>query len=161
MSNNVRFATENDLSKILFFIKELAEYEKMSNLVVATEQDLKNYIFDKKIANVIFILEDGKEVGFALYFYSYSTFLGKAGIHLEDLFVMPEYRGKGYGKTLLISLAKIAKQQGCGRLEWTWLNWNKPSIEFYQKLGAKLLDEWLIFRLDENGIKNLCDKEKD
>lgn len=144
---NFRYATENDLTLILEFIRELAEYEKMLDEVVATEELLKEWIFDKKIAEVIFALEDGNEVGFALFFHNYSTFLGKAGIHLEDLYVKPEYRGKGYGKGLIKKLASIAVERNCGRLEWSCLDWNKPSIDFYLSLGAEAMDEWLGFRI--------------
>ncbi|WP_292806045.1 GNAT family N-acetyltransferase [Methanobrevibacter sp.] len=144
---NFRYATENDLTLILDFIRQLAVYEKMLDEVVATEELLKEWIFDKKIAEVIFALEDENEVGFALFFHNYSTFLGKAGIHLEDLYVKPEYRGKGYGKGLIKKLASIAVERNCGRLEWSCLDWNKPSIDFYLSLGAEAMDEWLGFRI--------------
>ena len=143
----IRYADEKDAGLILEFIKELAEYEKMSSEVVATEKLLKEWIFEKKKAEVIFALEDGKEVGFALFFHNFSTFLGRAGIYLEDLFVKPDYRGKGYGKGLLKKLAEIAKERGCGRLEWSCLDWNKPSIDFYLSLGAKPMDEWTVYRI--------------
>ena len=144
---NFRYATENDLTLILDFIRQLAVYEKMLDEVVATEELLKEWIFDKKIAEVIFALEDENEVGFALFFHNYSTFLGKAGIHLEDLYVKPEYLGKGYGKGLIKKLASIAVERNCGRLEWSCLDWNKPSIDFYLSLGAEAMDEWLGFRI--------------
>lgn len=144
---NFRYATKDDCDKILFFIKQLALYEHMENDVCATRELLEEWIFDKQKANVIFAVEEGKEVGFALYFYNFSTFLGRAGIYLEDLFVLPEYRGKGYGKGLLQKLASIAHSKGCGRLEWCCLDWNKPSIDFYKSLGASSLDEWTIYRL--------------
>ena len=131
-----RFAEEKDAALILQFIIGLAEYENMLDDVVATEDLLKTWIFEKKKAEVIFALEDGVEVGFALFFHNFSTFLGRAGIHLEDLFVMPEYRGKGYGKGLLKKLAQIAIERDCGRLEWSCLDWNKPSIDFYLSMGA-------------------------
>ena len=124
------YATENDCAEILNFINLLAEYEKMQNEVVATEELLKEWIFEKKKAEVIFAVEDGKKVGFALFFHNFSTFLGRAGIYLEDLFVLPEFRGKGYGKALLQRLAAIAVERGCGRFEWACLDWNKPSIDF-------------------------------
>lgn len=143
----IRYADEKDAGLILEFIKELAEYEKMSSEVVATEELLKEWIFEKKKAEVIFALEDGKEVGFALFFHNFSTFLGRAGIYLEDLFVKPDFRGKGYGKGLLKKLAAIAKERGCGRLEWSCLDWNKPSIDFYLSLGAKAMDEWTVYRI--------------
>ena len=155
-NQKIRFATENDLSLILKFIKDLAEYEKMSNEVVATENDLKEWLFDKKIAKVIFALDGEKEVGFALYFYNYSTFLGKAGVYLEDLFVFPEYRGKGYGKLLLKTLAKIVTDEGLKRLEWCCLNWNTPSIDFYLSLGAEKKDDWTTFRLSGKALADLA-----
>ena len=142
-----RFANKKDCGKILDFIKQLAEYENMSSDVVATEELLKEWIFEKQKAEVIFALENEKEVGFALLFHNFSTFLGRAGIYLEDLFVLPEYRGKGYGKGLLKQLAKIAVERGCGRLEWSCLDWNKPSIDFYLSLGAVPMDEWTVYRL--------------
>ena len=142
-----RFADKNDCAKILDFIKQLAEYEKMSDDVVATEELLKEWIFEKQKAEVIFALENEKEVGFALFFHNFSTFLGRSGIYLEDLFVLPEYRGKGYGKGLLKQLAKITVERGCGRLEWSCLDWNKPSIEFYLSLGATPMEEWTVYRL--------------
>ena len=143
----IRYADKKDAGLILEFIKELAEYEKMSSEVVATEELLTEWIFEKKKAEVIFALEDGKEVGFALFFHNFSTFLGRAGIYLEDLFVKPDYRGKGYGKGLLKKLAEIAKERGCGRLKWSCLDWNKPSIDFYLSLGAKPMDEWTVYRI--------------
>ena len=142
-----RYANETDVALILDFIKGLAEYEKMLDEVIATEDLLKEWIFEKKKAEVIFALEDGIEVGLALFFHNFSTFLGRAGIYLEDLFVKPEYRGKGYGKGLLKKLAQIAVERGCGRLEWWCLDWNKPSIDFYLSLGAEPMDEWTTYRI--------------
>lgn len=143
-----RFANRQDTALILDFIKKLADYEKMLDQVVATEKDLETLLFDKGRAEVIFVLnEEKKEVGFALFFHNFSTFLGKSGIYLEDLFVLPEYRGKGYGKGLLKKLAQIAKERDCGRLEWSCLDWNTPSIVFYLSLGAKKMDGWTTFRL--------------
>lgn len=153
-----RFADKKDTSLILEFIKELAEYEHMSDDVVATPGLLEEWIFEKQKAEVIFALEDGKEVGFALFCYNFSTFLGKAGIHLEDLFVKPEYRGKGYGKGLLIQLAKITEERKCGRLEWCCLDWNKPSIDFYLSMGAVPLDDWTIYRVTGKALKELAEK---
>ena len=150
-----RFATREDTTLILQFIKELADYEKMLNEVIADEKLLEEWIFDKQKAEVIFALEDGKEVGFALFFHNFSTFLGRAGIYLEDLYVMPEYRGKGYGKGLLKTLAKIAVERGCGRLEWWCLDWNKPSIDFYLSLGAQPMDEWTVYRITGDTLKNM------
>ena len=142
-----RFAGREDTPLILQFIRSLAEYEKMADEVVATEALLEEWIFDKQKAEVIFALEDGKEVGFALFFHNFSTFLGRAGIYLEDLFVLQEYRGKGYGKALLQKLAQIAVERGCGRLEWCCLDWNKPSIDFYLSLGAVPMEDWTIYRM--------------
>lgn len=151
-----RYAEAKDTKLILNFIKELATYEKMIDDVVADEKILKEWIFHKQIANVIFALEDEKEVGFVLYFYNFSTFVGKAGIYIEDLYVLPKYRSKGYGKGLLQILAKIAIEQNCGRMEWVCLNWNKSSIEFYLSLGAKPLDEWTTYRLNYDEILKLA-----
>ena len=133
---NIRNANINDSATILGFIKELAEYENMSNDVVATEELLKQNIFEKKLAEVIIAEFDNKPVGFALFFHNFSTFLGKGGIYLEDLYVQPAMRGKNIGKTLLSSLAKLAVERDCGRLEWSCLNWNEPSIKFYKSQGA-------------------------
>ncbi len=142
-----RFAAEEDVETILYFIRELAEYEKMSDEVIATEELLREWIFEKKKAEVIFAMEGENVAGFALFFHNFSTFLGRAGIYLEDLFVKSEYRGKGYGKALLKELARIAVERGCGRLEWWCLDWNKPSIDFYRSLGAEPMDEWTTYRI--------------
>ena len=142
-----RYATENDVDKILFFIKGIAEYEKMSDEVVTTEALLREWVFEKKSAEVIFAMEDGKEVGFALFFHNFSTFVGRAGIYLEDIFVLPEHRKKGYGKALFLHLVDTARKRNCGRMEWVCLNWNQPSIDFYRSMGAIPLDEWTTFRL--------------
>ena len=155
---NIRFATERDVSKILFFIKELAEYEKMSDEVVATEDMLRKELFEKKNAEVIFALDDNEnEVGFALFFTTFSTFLGKPGIHLEDLYVLPEARGHGYGKALLKYLARLCAERGCGRLEWTCLNWNTPSLDFYRALGAETMDEWTSLRVSGKALQRLAE----
>ena len=151
-----RFAKEDDCGLILEFIRALAAYEKMSDQVVATESLLREWIFEKQKAEVIFACEDGKEVGFALFFHNFSTFLGRAGIYLEDLFVLPEYRGKGYGKGLLRKLAQIAEERGCGRLEWWCLDWNKPSIDLYKSLGAEPMDEWTTYRLTGDKLKEMA-----
>lgn len=142
-----RFALPGDEETMLSFIRGLAEYEHMTDQVVATPELLREWIFEKKKAEVIFAVAEGKEVGFALFFHNFSTFLGRAGIYLEDLFVFPEYRGKGYGKGLLKELARIALERGCGRLEWSCLDWNRPSIDFYTSMGAVALDEWTTYRL--------------
>lgn len=152
----IRFATEKDVDLILDFIKGLAKYEKMENEVVASPEILREWIFEKKKAEVIFALDNGKEVGFALFFHNFSTFLGRSGIYLEDLFVLPEYRGKGHGKALLKELARITVERGCGRLEWCCLDWNKPSIDFYLSLGAKPLDDWTIYRMTGDELKNFA-----
>ena len=144
---NFRYAERKDVALILQFIKELAEYEHMSDEVVANEELLKEWIFDKQKAEVIFVLEGQKEVGFALFVHNFSTFLGRAGLYLEDLFVRPEYRGRGYGKGILKKLASIAVERGCGRLEWCCLDWNQPSIDFYLSLGAQPLSDWTIYRI--------------
>ena len=152
-----RFAQEKDTGLVLWFIKELAAYEKLLDEVVATEDLLKQWIFEKQKAEVIFVMEDGKEVGFALFFHNFSTFLGRAGIYLEDLYVMPEYRGKGYGKGLIRKLAQIAKERGCGRLEWWCLDWNKPSIDFYLSLGAEAMTDWTVYRFAGESLDKLAE----
>ena len=154
ITKTFRFAEEKDAELILYYIKELAEYEKMSDQVIANKDLLKEWIFEKKKAEVIFAMENGKEVGFALFFHNFSTFLGRAGIYLEDLFVLPEYRGKGYGKGLLKQLAQIAVERGCGRLDWSCLDWNQPSIDFYRSLGAEALDEWTVYRISGDKLKS-------
>ena len=151
-----RKAEREDIPLILQFIKELAEYEKMSDEVVADEATLDTWIFEKQKAEVIFALEDGKEVGFALFFHNFSTFLGKAGIYLEDLYVKPEYRKKGYGKAILKKLAQIATERGCGRLEWWCLDWNKPSIDFYLSMGAKPMSDWTVYRVSGDSLSDLA-----
>ena len=152
-----RYAEEKDVPLILQFIKDLAEYEHMLDEVVATEELLTEWIFQKEKAEVIFVLEDGKEVGFALFFYNFSTFLGRAGIYLEDLYVKPEYRHKGYGKGLLKKLAQIAVERGCGRLEWWCLDWNQPSIDFYLSLGAEPMEDWTVYRIAGDTLQKLAE----
>ena len=154
-----RAATPQDTALILDFIKGLAEYEKMSDQVVADETLLREWIFEKKKAEVIFALEDGVEVGFALFFHNFSTFLGRAGLYLEDLFVKPEYRGRGHGKGLIRELARIAVERGCGRLEWCCLDWNRPSIDFYLSLGALPMDEWTTYRLSGENLHAFANGE--
>ena len=146
-----REASREDVSLILTFIKKLADYEHRLDEVIATEEDLEEWIFDKEHANVIFALEDG-----ALYFLSFSTYIGNANLHLEDLFIDPEYRGKGYGTALLKKLAKIVDDKGYGRFEWTCLSWNQPSIDFYISLGAEQKD-WNVFHLTGKELKKLAD----
>jgi GNAT superfamily N-acetyltransferase len=151
-----RFATEADCSLILSFIRQLAAYEKMSDQVVATEELLREWIFEKRKAEVLFVSDGEREVGFALFFHNFSTFLGRAGIYLEDLFVLPEYRHKGYGRALLRKLAQITVERGCGRLEWACLDWNTPSIEFYLSLGAARMDEWRTYRLTGRTLEEMA-----
>lgn len=155
----IRFAKREDTAKILRFIRALAEYEKLSGEVVATEALLEEWIFDKGKAEVIFAVEDGKEVGFALFFHNFSTFLGRAGIYLEDLFVLPECRGRGYGTALLKKLAALAVERGCGRLEWSCLDWNSPSIGFYKALGAVPMEEWTVFRVAGETLHTLAKQD--
>ena len=157
MNLTFRNAERKDTLLILQFIKELAVYEKMQNEVVADEATLETWIFDKQKAEVIFAVEDGKEVGFALFFHNFSTFLGRAGIYLEDLYVKPECRGKGYGKALLNKLASIAVERGCGRLEWWCLDWNKPSIDFYLSLGAEAMSDWTVYRIAGDTLTQLAE----
>jgi len=152
-----RFANDQDCALILSYIRGLAEYEKMSNQVVATEELLKEWIFEKRKAEVLFVCDENREVGFALFFHNFSTFLGRAGIYLEDLFVLPEYRGKGYGKGLLKKLAQITVERNCGRLEWACLDWNKPSIDFYRSLGALPMDDWTTYRLTGETLRKVAE----
>ena len=151
-----RYAERKDVPLILQFIKDLAEYEKMLEEVVADEAMLEEWIFDQKKAEVIFAMEQGKEVGFALFFHNFSTFLGRAGLYLEDLFVLPEYRGKGYGKQILQKLAAIAVERKCGRLEWWCLDWNQSSIDFYLSLGAEPMSDWTVYRISGDTLQDLA-----
>ena len=157
MQMDFRVAEKKDVPLILDFIKELAKYEKMLDQVVATEELLNDWIFDKNKAEVIFAMEDGKEVGFALFFHNFSTFLGRAGIYLEDLYVKPEYRGKGYGRGLLKKLAAIAMERDCGRLEWSCLDWNKTSIDFYNSKGAEPMEEWTVYRIAGDTLRDMAE----
>ena len=150
-----RAAIEADIPKILEFIRALAVYEKMEHEVVATEALLREWIFEKGKAEVIFAMEGETEVGFALFFHNFSTFLGRAGIYLEDLYVLPAYRGRGYGKGLLTELARIAVARGCGRLEWWCLDWNRPSIDFYKSLGAEPMVEWTTYRIAGETLRQM------
>ena len=153
----IRPAEEKDCGIILDFIRGLAEYERMSDQVVATEELLREWIFEKKKAEVLIACEGEKPVGFALFFHNFSTFLGRAGIYLEDLFVFPEYRGRGYGRALLKRLAQITVERGCGRLEWACLDWNKPSIDFYLSLGAVPMEEWTVYRLTGDTLNAMAE----
>jgi len=151
-------AQRKDSSLILEYIKKLAEYEKRLDEVVATESDIERWVFDEKQAEVIFALLDGEVIGFALYFLSFSTYIGNVNMHLEDLFIELEHRGNGYGKALLKELAKIVIDRGYGRLEWTCLSWNKPSIEFYQSLGAERKD-WELFHFKGDALERFAKSE--
>ena len=160
MNDQFRMAVPGDEPIILNFIQALAEYEHMSDQVIATPELLREWIFEKEKAEVLFALEGGKEVGFALFFHNFSTFLGRAGIYLEDLFVLPEYRGRGYGKALLKKLAAMTQERGCGRLEWACLDWNTPSIDFYTKrMDAAPMDEWTVYRLTGDTLKEAAKEE--
>ena len=152
-----RFAEAADCGLILQFIKALAAYEKMDDQVVATEALLREWIFEKHKAEVLFVCADGREVGFALFFHNFSTFLGRAGIYLEDLFVLPEYRGQGCGRALLRRLARIALERGCGRLEWACLDWNRPSIDFYLSLDALPMEDWTTYRLTGETLRRMAE----
>ena len=154
-----RRAEEKDAALILRFIQELAAYEKLDGQVVATEELLREWIFEKGKAEVLFPLENGEEVGFALFFHNFSTFLGRSGLYLEDLFVLPEHRGKGYGKAILQRLAAIALERGCGRMEWWCLAWNTPSIVFYTSLGAEPMSDWTVYRLAGETLRDLAEAD--
>ncbi len=150
-------AAESDIPTILGLIRELADYEKLSHLVVATPDSLRRDLFGQRPhAEVLIARLDAKAMGYALFFHSYSTFLGKPGIYLEDVYVTPAARGQGIGKALLRAVARVALDRKCGRLEWSVLNWNTPAIEFYQSLGARALDEWTLYRMDESAIAKLA-----
>lgn len=154
----IRMAEEEDTPMILEFIKALADYEGMLDEVVATEELLRVTLFEKRQAEVIFAEYKGEPVGFALYFHNFSTFLGKANLYLEDLFVKPEARGRGAGKALLACLARIAVERDCGRLEWWCLDWNEPSIRFYKEMGAKPMDDWTVYRVDGEALSALAER---
>lgn len=153
-----RFAVENDAGKILSFIKILAEYEKMSNEVVCDEELLRETIFNKNGAEVLFAVLNGREIGMALFFHNFSTFLGRSGIYIEDVIILEEYRGRGYGRAVFKELARIARERKCGRLEWWCLDWNKPSIDFYLSLGAKAMDEWTVYRVSGEELERLSEE---
>ena len=153
----IRAATREDIPTILQLIRDLAEYERAPNEVKATEEQLLDVLFgERPCAEVALGFENDAPVGFAVFFQNFSTWLGRPGLYLEDLFVKPEERGKGYGRALLVHLAKIARERGCGRMEWAVLDWNEPAIEFYRALGAVPMEEWTVFRLTGEGITNLA-----
>lgn len=152
-----RFAERSDVGLILQFIRKLAAYEKLEHEVVATEATLEEWLFDREKAEVLFAVVDGEEVGFALFFHNFSTFLGRAGIYLEDLYVEPAFRGHGIGKGLIRQLARIAVERGCGRLEWWCLDWNQSSIDFYRSLGAEAMDEWTVYRIAGETLTRLAE----
>jgi GNAT superfamily N-acetyltransferase len=157
----IRFANEDDAPLVLSFIKRLAEYERLSHEVVATEEVLRETLFgERRVAEVLLGYSDGEPAAFALFFHNFSTFLGKPGIYLEDLFVMPEHRGSGFGKEMLRYLARLAKERDCGRLEWWVLDWNEDAIRFYKSLGAVPMDEWTVFRVAGNSLDSLADEDR-
>lgn len=152
----IRPATQEDVPLLLRFIKDLAEYEHLSHEVSATEETLRESLFGgRRVAEALLAYLGNEPAGFALYFHNFSTFLGLPGIYLEDLFVRPEYRGSGAGRALLVRLAKLAKERGCGRLEWSVLDWNEPSIGFYKSLGAVPMDDWTVYRVTGNALEKL------
>jgi GNAT superfamily N-acetyltransferase len=153
----IRPATEDDVPLILSLIKELAEYERLSHEVVATEEVLRDSLFgERQVAEVLIGHYQGEPMGFALFFHNFSTFLGKPGIYLEDLYVRPRYRGMGFGRTLLARLAKLARERGCGSLEWWVLDWNEPAIRFYKTSGAVPMDDWTVYRLAGEALDELA-----
>jgi len=154
----LRFAEINDVSLILGFIRELANYERMLHEVVATEEVLRESLFERKIAEVIIGEYENEPIAFALFFHNFSTFLGRPGIYLEDLYVKPEMRGNGMGKIILSFLAKLAIDRKCGRLEWWCLDWNEPSIKFYKQLGAVPMDDWTVYRVHDEALNKLARK---
>ena len=154
----IRSADVKDVPIILELIRDLATYERAPNEVTATEEQLVDVLFgERPAAEVLLAFEGQSPVGFAVYFYNFSTWLGRPGLYLEDLFVKPDKRGKGYGRALLVELAKIARERECGRMEWAVLDWNEPAIKFYRMLGAKPMHEWTVFRLTRDGISRLAD----
>ncbi|WP_100065805.1 GNAT family N-acetyltransferase [Miniphocaeibacter massiliensis] len=156
---NLRKTTRKDTALILGFIEELAEYEKMTDDVIATEDLIEEHVFDKERVEVLIAEENNVPIGFCLFFYNFSTFMGKSGIYLEDLYIKPEYRGRGYGKIIFKELAKIAIERNCGRIEWVCLDWNKPAIDFYKKMGAISMDKWSTYRLTGESLRQVAQKE--
>ena len=157
----LRKAGPEDTSLVLSFIRPIAEYEKMADEVQADEKTLYQSLFVKKIAHALIAEEDGKPIGFALYFYNFSTFVGRPGLYLEDIYIQPEYRKKGYGTIIFQRLANIALEEGCGRMEWTCLDWNEPSRRFYRKMGATTMDEWTVHRFTEDTIRKIAGETSD
>ena len=156
----IRAATREDVPIILQLIRDLAEYERAPGEVTTTEEQLADVLFgERRAAEVLLAFENDAPVGFAVFFQNFSTWLGQPGLYLEDLFVKPEARGKGYGRSLLVHLAKIARDRGCGRMEWAVLDWNEPAIQFYRALGATPMDEWTVFRLKRQGIAKLAESD--
>ena len=153
----IRNAKEEDVSTLLSLIKEIAEYEKMSDQVIATEETLVESIFKNNRANALILEVDNKEIGYCIYFYNFSTFIGRSGIYIEDIFIKKEYRGNGFGSEIFKFLARKAKEEGCKRIEWSCLDWNEPSIKFYKSLGAVPMDEWTVYRLTEKEIIKLSE----
>jgi GNAT superfamily N-acetyltransferase len=156
MDFTIRFANRQDTALILRFIKELAQYEQMLDLVVANEETLEEYLFEQKKAEVVIAEFEQKPVGFALFFHNFSTFLGRSGLYLEDLYVTPEMRGRGMGKAIFKWLARLAKERKCGRFEWWCLDWNESSIQFYKHLGAIPMEDWTVYRLDGEALDRLA-----
>ena len=152
-----RYAEEKDTGLVLEFIRGIAAYEKLLDEVVATEESLREWMFKKKLVEVIFAEAEGDTVGFALFFQNFSTFVGRAGLYLEDIFVKPQYRKKGYGKAIFRKLAQIAVERGCQRFEWVCLDWNQPSIDFYRSMGAVPMEEWTIYRLSGDAIRKAAE----
>ncbi|MBT8370429.1 MAG: GNAT family N-acetyltransferase [Deltaproteobacteria bacterium] len=153
----IRPATEKDSPVILSLIKELAEYERLSHEVIASEDDIRKFLFGKHpFAQALIGENEGNAVSFALYFYNFSTFLGKPGIYLEDLYVQPTHRGKGFGRKMMVHIARLAQEQNCGRFEWSVLNWNTPAIKTYEKLNATPMNEWILYRLSGDSLNKLA-----
>ena len=159
MPLTIRFATESDVPLVLDFIKGLADYERLAHEVVATEELLRRTLFgERKVAEVLLAFDGEDAVGFALFFHNFSTFLGRPGLYLEDLFVRPEARGRGVGRRLFVELARIARERECGRLEWWVLDWNESAIGFYRKLGAVAMDKWTVYRLTGDALARLAEE---
>lgn len=152
-------ADESDIPTVLHYICEIARYEKMENDVIATQESLRDWMFERGLVKSLLLKVGGETIGFVLYFFNFSTFVGRGGLYVEDIYIDPEHRGKGYGKATFRRLAQIAQQNGCGRMEWVCLNWNKPSIDIYLSMGAEPMDEWTTYRLDAAHIAKLAESE--